>query len=153
MKGNSNINRGLRFSDISNRDKSNKDNPGFRNLKVNNKDNLRLNNDSSNNLNHRFRDLRDNLSNHNNKANQRFSNPRDSSNPNNSILPLGASNARGNHNTHSLKENLKEGMQNIESRMTRSLKTLPSFKMGTHTIFCYLENSWGSGSALSDSGT
>jgi hypothetical protein len=47
MKGNSNINRGLRFSDNSNKDKSNrdnsnKDNPRFRNLKVNNKDNLRF---------------------------------------------------------------------------------------------------------------
>jgi hypothetical protein len=31
-----------------------------------------------------------------------------------------------NHNTLSLKENLKEGMQSIESRVTRSLKMLPS---------------------------
>jgi hypothetical protein len=39
VKGNSNINRGLRFSDMSNRDNSNKDNPRFRNLKVNSQDN------------------------------------------------------------------------------------------------------------------
>jgi hypothetical protein len=102
MKGNSNINRGLRFSDISNKDKSNrdnsnKDNPRFRNLKVNNKDNLRFNN-QNNNLRRKFSSRKDK------SKDLRFS----------------------NHNTLSLKENLKEGIQNIESRMTRSLKTLPS---------------------------
>ena len=66
MKGNSNINRGLRFSDISNRDKSNKDNPRFGDLKINNKDNLRL----KNNLRREFSSHRDNskdlrFSNHN----------------------------------------------------------------------------------------
>jgi hypothetical protein len=61
------------------------------------------------------------------KSSYRFSNLRDNpSNPNNSILNLGASNIRGDHNTNSLKENLKEGMQNIESRRTRSLKKLLS---------------------------
>src|SRR4030042_5859103 len=110
MKGNSNINRGLRFSNISNRDNSNKDNPRFGNLKQNHKEHPRLNNHNSNNLNHRF------------------SNPGESSpsNPNNSDLNPRASDPGESHNTHSLKENLKEGMQNIESRMTRSLKTLPS---------------------------
>ena len=34
---------------------------------------------------------------------------------------LRASNPRENHNTHSLKENLKEGMQKIESRMKITL--------------------------------
>jgi len=48
------------------------------------------------------------------------------SNPNNSILNLRASNIRGNHNTNILKENLKEGVKSTESRMTKSLETLPS---------------------------
>ena len=119
MKGNRNINRGLRFSNISNRDNSNRNNPRFRNLKVSNKNNPRLNNHNSNNINPRFSNPRDN-NNHSNSINLKCSDP------NNSILNLRASNTRGNHNTRSLKENLKEGMQNIESRMTRSLKTLPS---------------------------
>ena len=46
-KGNSNINRGLRFSNISNRDNSNKDNPRFRN--------------QDNNLRRKFSSKRDNL--------------------------------------------------------------------------------------------
>jgi len=50
-----------------------------------------------------------------NKDNHRFSNPR-GSNPNNSILNLRASNTREDHNPHILKENLKEGMRDIESR-------------------------------------
>ena len=125
-----------------------KGNPRFSNLKVSNRDNLRhnrrYNNLDRNSLRHnslrenlsnlkynslgslKLNNLRDNLrcSNHNNKDNLRFNNLRDSSNPNNSILNLRASNARGNHNTKSLKENLKERVQNIESRRTRSLKTL-----------------------------
>jgi hypothetical protein len=108
IKGNSNINRGLRFSNISNRYNGNKNPLRFGNPKVNNKDNLTLNSHNSNNIN------------------RRFSNPGDTSNPNNSILNLRASNTREDQNTHSLKENLKEGSQSIESRMTRSLKTLPS---------------------------
>jgi hypothetical protein len=122
MKGNSNINRGLRFSDISNKDKSNrdnsnKDNPRFRNLKVNNKDNLRFNS-QNNSPRRKFSDNRDNLrfNNQNNNLRRKFSSRKDKS------KDLRFS----NHNTLSLKENLKEGIQNIESRMTRSLKTLPS---------------------------
>ncbi len=108
IKGNSSINRGLRSSNISNRYNGNKNPPRLGNPKVNNKDNLRLNSHNSNNINHRF------------------TNPGNSSNPNNSILNLRASNTREDQNTHSLKKNLKEGSQSIESRMTRSLKTLPS---------------------------
>jgi len=100
-----NMDGDLTSRNMNNGKRSNKENPRFRNLKVNNKDNL---------------------SNHSNKGNQRFSNLRDSSNPNNSTLNLGASNTRENHNTHSLKENLKEGMQDIKSRMTKSLEKLPS---------------------------
>jgi len=37
------------------------------------------------------------------------------------IFNLGAGNTGGNHNTNSLKENLKEGRQYIESRMAKSL--------------------------------
>jgi hypothetical protein len=99
MKGNSNINRGLRFSTISNRDNSNRDNPRFGNLKGNHKEDPRLN---SHNINLRF------------------------SNPNNSVLNLRASDPGESHNTHSPKESLEEGMKNIESRMTRSLKMVPS---------------------------
>ncbi len=96
MKGKCNTNRGLRFSDISNSDKSYKD-ARFRNLRVNSKDNLKLNNRNSNNINHRF------------------------GNPSNSIFNLRASSTRENHSTHSLMESLKEGRENIESRITRSL--------------------------------
>jgi hypothetical protein len=110
IKGNSNINRGLRFSNISNRYNGNKNPPRFGNPKVNNKDNLRLSSHNSNS----------------NNINRRFSNPRDSSNPNNSILNPKASNTREDQNTHSLKKNLKGGSQSIESKVTRSLKTLPS---------------------------
>src|SRR4030043_2245987 len=100
MKGNSNINRGLRFSDNSNKDKSNrdnsnKDNPRFRNLKVNNKDHLRF-------------------SSQNNSPRRKFSSRKDKSKD----LMF------SNHNTLSLKENLKEGRENIESRRTKSLKKL-----------------------------
>ena len=117
MKGNSNINRGLRFSDISNRNKSNKestnkDNPGFGNPKVNNRDNLRSSN----------------LNNSNNRDNLRFSNLSNISNPNNSIHNFGASNARGNYNTKSLMENLNEQIE-IDGRRTTSLKALPSISV------------------------
>jgi hypothetical protein len=91
MKGNSNINRGLRFSDISNRENSNKDNPRFRNLKVNNKDNLRFNN-QDNNLRREFSSRKDK------SKDPRFSNHRDKSKD----LRL------SDHNILSLKENLKE---------------------------------------------
>ena len=87
MKGNRNINRGLRFSTISNRDNSNRDNP-------------RLDNHDSNNIDRRF------------------------SNPNNSVLNPRANDPGESHNTHSLKENLKEGIKNMESRMITGLKTL-----------------------------
>jgi hypothetical protein len=62
----------------------------------------------------------------------------------NSILNLEASNTAGSQSTDSLKENLKEGIKNIESRRTRSLKTLPSISLylafsgwcaGWHAIF------------------
>jgi hypothetical protein len=108
MKGNSNINRGLRFSTTSNRDNSNSDNPRFGNLKGNHKEDPRLNNRNGNNIN------------------RRFNNPRDSRNPSNSVLNLRASAPGESHNTHSLRENLEEGMKNIESRTTRSLKMLSS---------------------------
>src|SRR4030066_557870 len=89
------------FSDISNRDKSNKentnkdntnkDNPGFGNLKVNSKDNLRFSNLNSGSRD----DLR-----------RKFISRKDKSKD----LRL------SNHNTLSLKENLKEGRGKIESR-------------------------------------
>ena len=85
-RDNSSINRDLTFSNINNRDSSNKDNPRFRNLKVNNKDNLRFSSRKDNSKSLRF----------------------------------------SNHNTLSLKENLKEGRKNIKGRMTTSLKKLPS---------------------------
>ena len=77
------------------------------------------NGEGSNKDNPRFRNLkvnnRDNLrcSSQNNSLRRKFSGNRDS-------LRI------RNHNTHSLKKNLKEGMQSIESRMTRSFKMLPS---------------------------
>jgi hypothetical protein len=74
VKENKNIARDQRFSSISSRDSSNKDNLRFRNLKVNSRDNLKS----------------------------------------------------SNHNTLSLKGNLKEGRQNIKTRMTNILKELPS---------------------------
>jgi hypothetical protein len=105
------------FSDISNRDKSNKDKPRFRNLKIKNRNKLRFskvsNTDKSNKDNPWFK-------NRNSNINHRLSNLRDRSNPNNSILDPRTSNTRRNHNTSSLKENLKEGMQDMESRRTRS---------------------------------
>ena len=58
---------------------------------------------------------RDSNPNNRDSNNPRFSNPR-GSNPNNSILNLRASNTKEDHNPHILKENLKEGMQDIESR-------------------------------------
>ena len=96
------------FSDISNRDKSNKentnkdntnkDNPGFGNLKVNSKDNLRFNS-QNNNLRRKFSGRRDDLR-------RKFISRKDKSKD----LRL------SNHNTLSLKENLKEGRGKIESR-------------------------------------
>jgi hypothetical protein len=77
------------------------------------------NGEGSNRDNPRFGNLKVN-----HKEDPRLNNH--SSNPNNSVLNLRASDTREDNNTHSLKGNLKEGMQNIESRMTRSLKTLPS---------------------------
>jgi hypothetical protein len=107
MKGNSNINRGLRFSD-----NSNKGNPRFRNLKVNNKDNLRFNS-QNNSPRRKFSDNRDNLrfNNQNNNLRRKFSSRKDKS------KNLRFSNHRdkskdlrlSDHNTLSLKENLKEG--------------------------------------------
>jgi hypothetical protein len=97
----------LTSRNMNNGEGSNRDNPRSGNLKVSHKENLRLDSPNSNNLDHRF------------------SNPRNG-NPNNSLLNLGASNTREDHSAHSLKENLKDGMQSIESRMTGSLKTLSS---------------------------
>ena len=68
---------------MSNRDNSNKDNPRFRNLKFNSQDN---------NLRRKFSGNRDNLR-------RKFNNHRDKSKD----LRL------SNHNTLSLKENLREG--------------------------------------------
>ncbi len=74
------------------------------------------------------------LNNHNsNNINRRFSNPRDNSHPSNSVLNLRASNTREARTPHILKENLKEGMQGIENRMTRSLKTwFPRLSVGVN---------------------
>jgi hypothetical protein len=115
IKGNTSINRGLRFSTISNKDNSNKDNHRFRNLKGNHKEDPRLNNHNSNNINRRFSNPRDSR----NPNNRDSNNPR-FSNPNNSILNLRASNTREDHNPHILKESLKEEMQNTESRRLMS---------------------------------
>jgi hypothetical protein len=101
-----NIHEDLMFRNMNNGDGSNKDNPRFRNLKANNKEDLRLNSHNANNIN------------------RRFSNPRDTSNPNSSVLNLRASGTREDHNPRSLKENPKEEIQDIESKITRSLKTL-----------------------------
>ncbi len=81
---------------------------------------LRFRNISNINSNkNKFRNLKVN-----NQDNLRFNS--DSSNPNSSILTLRASNTRGNRNTNSLKENLKQGRQNIESRMTKGSEELSS---------------------------
>jgi hypothetical protein len=83
---------------MSNGDNNNKENPRFRNPKVNsnNKNNLRFSNQKNNSPRRKFSSRKDK------SKNLRFS----------------------NHNIHSLKENLKEGMKSIESRMTRSLRAL-----------------------------
>jgi hypothetical protein len=78
VKGNSNISRGLRFSSISARYSSNKDNPRFRSL--NHKENPRLNNRHSNKGNPRFSNVKVHhmqnlkLDNHNNRSNPRLGN-------------------------------------------------------------------------------
>jgi predicted RNase H-like nuclease (RuvC/YqgF family) len=82
---------------MSNGDNNNKENPRFRNPKVNNKNNLRF-------------------SNQNNSLRRKYSSREDK----NKNLRL------SNHNIHSLKENLKEGMKSIESRLTKSLEKLLS---------------------------
>jgi hypothetical protein len=65
-----------------------------------------------------------NLDNSNSGDNLRLRNLNSNSGDN---LRLRSSNSRdNNHKTLSLKENLKEGRGNIESRMTRSLKKLLS---------------------------
>jgi len=77
------------------------------NVKVNNKD--KSNKDNSRDINSRVINLRY------------------GSNPNDRMFNLGmASNARENHNSKSLKENLNEGKKKIDGRKKRSLKTLPS---------------------------
>jgi hypothetical protein len=102
-----NIHEDLMSRNMNNGGWSNKDNLRFGNLKIDNEENLRLDN-------------------HNNNINPRFRDPRDESNPNSSIFNLRASNTRKSHNTHGLKENLKEGMKSIESRIMISLKTVLS---------------------------
>lgn len=52
----------------------------------------------------------------------------------NSIINPGVSMARGNHGTKSLMENLKAGMENMEGKRTRSLKTFHFFG-AKHTVF------------------
>jgi hypothetical protein len=74
---------------FSNRGNRNKDNPRFRNLKVNHRDNLRFNNQDNN--------LRREVSSRKNESKD---------------LRL------SNHNTLSLKKNLK-GEENIKNRMTK----------------------------------
>jgi hypothetical protein len=95
--------------------KSNRENPRLRNLKVNNKDNLRFSS-QNNSLRRKFSGNRDNLR-------RKFSSRKDKSKD----LRF------RNHNSHSLKKNLKEGMRGIESRI----------KMGTHTIFCRTSRTFG----------
>jgi hypothetical protein len=106
---------------MSNRDESNKDNPRFGNLRDSNKNNTSKDNpklcpkvSNKNNTNINNPKLCPKVSNKDksNTENPRFGNLRDS-------------NARENDNASSLKETLNEGMQNIECRRTRSLKTLP----------------------------
>ncbi len=105
------------FSDISNRDKGNKNKPRFRNLKIKNRNKLRhskVSKRDKGNKDHPWH------KNRNNNINRRLSSLRDSSNRNNSIPDLRTNKSMGNHNTSSLKVNLKEGMQDMESRRTRS---------------------------------
>ena len=90
MKGNSNINRGLRFSNISNRDNSNKENLKFSSQNNSPRREFNSRKDKSKGLrfsNHKdkSKDLR--FSSQDNNLRRKFS----------------------NHNTLSLKENLKEG--------------------------------------------
>ena len=121
-KGNSNINRGLRFSNISNRDNnrfSHQDHSTKENLRFSGQDhNLRR--EASGNRD-KSRDLR--LSNYENNLKKKFSGSRDNlrrefsgSRDKSRDLRLSA------HNTLSLKENLKEGRENTKSRMTISSK-------------------------------
>jgi hypothetical protein len=97
--------------------KSNRENPRLRNLKVNDRDNLRFSS-QNNNPRRRFSGNSDNLrfNNQDNNLRRKFSSRKDKSKD----LRF------RNHNSHSLKKNLKGGMRGIESRMTRTLKMLPS---------------------------
>jgi hypothetical protein len=100
IKGNRSINTGRRFSNISNRGNSSKNNIRLssprsesRNLKLSNhRDNLKFNNQATNN---RMR-----------KVSSRRAKSRD--------------HRPSNHNALSLTRNLKEGRKNIEIRMTMS---------------------------------
>jgi len=95
-KGNSNINRDLRSSNISNRDNSNRDNSNkdkLRRESTGRRDNLRFSSQDHN--------LRRKVSGHRNKSED---------------LRL------SNQNTLSLKEDLKAGRDNVESRMTKREK-------------------------------
>lgn len=83
---------------------------------------LRFRDNSSRDNRSRDNSSKDNSS----KDNLRFGNLRDSSGLKGSILSLGGSNTRKNRNTKSLKENLNEGKQNIDSKRTRTLKALSS---------------------------
>jgi biopolymer transport protein ExbB/TolQ len=93
-----NIHEDLTFRNMNNGNSNSRDNLEFNNLNnSNSRDNLRFNSQ-------------------NNSPRRKFSSRKDKS----------KDHRFRNHNTHSLKKNLKERMQSIESRMTRSLKTLPS---------------------------
>lgn len=63
------------------------------------------------------------------KENPRFGNIRNSNIPNNSLLNPGASNARRNLNTKSLKENRNGKMQNIESRGDKKFKSVAIYNI------------------------
>jgi hypothetical protein len=96
------------------------------NGKESNKDNLRFSS-QNNSPRRKFSGNRDNLrfNSQDNNLRRKFSNRKDKSKD--LRFSKGRENRRfSNRNTLSLKENLKEGRQNIESRMTRSLETLPS---------------------------
>ena len=114
VKGNSNINRDLRFSSISNRFNNNKGNLRLRNQNRSSSQDssLRFSSQDSS-LRRRFSSNKDNprLSSQDNNLRRRFSNNKDKSKG----LKFSSSS-----NTLSLKENLKEGTENIESRMTEA---------------------------------
>jgi hypothetical protein len=114
-------------SDISDREKSNKDytnkdkrNPRFGNVSNRGKSNI--------NQGLRFSDTNTRGKRNKDKGSLRFADLSDSSSPNNSVLKDGASKVRVKPKTRSLKENRIERMENIDGRRTRGLKRLPALR-------------------------